>query len=85
MDKHELNKLIAAYIVTIGLEGMPSSHVWMAVDKNMENLDRHQAILGALIGAGLLKEQFHFLTLTEKGKEMYRKLAELYKMTPVTT
>jgi hypothetical protein len=85
MTKNELNKLIATYIVAIGPSGRPNSYVWMEVDKNMENLDRHQAILGALISADLVKEQFHFLTLTDKGKEMYNKLVELYLPKIVTT
>lgn len=87
MDKNELNKLIASYIVAIGPSGQPNSHVWMTVDPQMSNLDRHQAILGALISAGLVKEQFHFCTLTEKGMEMFKKIAVLYGFSPapVTT
>lgn len=82
MDKTALNKLIAEYIVGIGVSGIPNSHLWMQVDPQMQNLDRHQAILGALKGSGLVKESGYFLTLTEKGLEMYRKIAELFGMTP---
>lgn len=86
MDKHELNKLVATYIVAIGPKGSPNSYVWMAVDPQMGNLDRHQTILGALIETELVKEQFHFLTLTEKGLALHKKLEELYPVqAPVTT
>jgi predicted methyltransferase len=82
MTKDDLNKLIATYIVAIGPAGAPNSHVWMAIDSQMSDLDRHQAILGSLKQVGLVKESSYFLTLTEKGLAMFRKLAELYKMTP---
>ncbi len=79
MDKHELNKLIATYIVGIGREGVPNSHLWMVVDEQMSDLDRHQRILIALKGAQLIKESNYFLTLLPKGVEMLDKLIELYK------
>lgn len=78
MTKQELNKLVAMYIVGIGTNGIPNSHLWMAIDKQMADLDRHTRLLGALIDGGLVKESNHFLTLTEKGLEMNKKLEELY-------
>lgn len=78
MERNELNKLVATYIVGIGPGGVPNSHLWMAVDDQMKDLDKHQALLGALKGADLVKENGYFLTLTEKGLGMFRKLQELY-------
>lgn len=78
MEKHELNKLVATYIVGVGTEGVPNSYLWMQVDPNMGDLDRHLTILGTLKSAGLVRESNSFLTLTEKGLEMHKRLEEIY-------
>jgi hypothetical protein len=89
MTKDDLNKLIATYIVAIGPAGAPNSHVWMAVDQNMDDLDKHNKVLGWLIESDLAKNQFHFLTLTRKGMELHNKLVAIYApelaKPPVTT
>lgn len=74
----EVKKTIAIYLVGIGRGGIPNSHLWLAVDSQMEDLDRHQAILGMLKSAGLVVEKFNFLTLTEKGVRMLGEITELY-------
>ena len=88
MTRQEVHMLVAQYIIAIGVKGEPSSHVWLAIDKNMSNLFRHQETVAVLIEAGLVKEQFHFLTLTQKGMEMHNRLVALYAPSiekPVTT
>lgn len=79
MDKNTLNKLVAMYLIAIGNEGAPNSHVWMALDPQMADLATHQTILGALKAQDIVKESGYFLTLTEKGKALHQKIVELYQ------
>jgi len=78
MTKEQLNKLIAMYIVGVGESGIPSSHLWLAVDPSMGSVDAHNGMLDVLTKAGLLKVSNHFVTLTEKGHALYLKLAAIY-------
>lgn len=78
MTKEQLNKLIAMYIVGVGESGIPSSHLWLAVDPAMHSVGAHNATLTLLTRAGLLKVNNHFVTLTEKGHALYLKLAAIY-------
>lgn len=76
--KHDVNKLVAMYIIAIGTSGRPNSHVWMQVDKEMSNLDLHQNLVDALIASKVIKQSNWFLSLTEKGLELHKKLVEIY-------
>lgn len=85
MTKQELTKLVATYIVGIGPEGVPSSHLWLAIDKQMSDVNQHNMLLGALVDSGLVKQANHFLTLTEKGLAMHGKIEALYAPKPPVT
>lgn len=74
MTKEEVIKLVAMYLVAIGPSGSPSSYVWMAIDKNMEDVYRHNLIIGNLERQGILTNKNHFLKLTEKGLAMLTRL-----------
>lgn len=78
MTKEQLNKLIAMYIVGVGETGIPSSHLWLAVDPYMHSVGAHNATLNLLTQAGLIKVSNHFVTLTDKGHALYLKLAAIY-------
>ena len=78
MTKEEVNKLIATYIVAIGRSGGPNSHIWMAIDTNMNDLDLHLKMVGVLKAADLLTESHNFLKLTEKGLALFDKIEALY-------
>lgn len=77
MTRHELNKLVACYIIAVGPSGSPSSHVWMAVDPNMDDIYKHQTLVGALVSADLINMSNHFITLTPKGLSMHEKLVQM--------
>ena len=66
------------YIVGVGESGIPSSHLWMAVDPSMGSVDAHNGMLNVLTKVGLLKVNNHFVTLTEKGRDLYLKMAAIY-------
>ena len=78
MTREDVNKLVAMYIVAIGEKGIPNSHLWMAIDKQMSDLDLHQRVLSVLKQAGLVSESNYFCTLTVKGKEMLAKIEAIY-------
>lgn len=71
-----MTKIIVEYLIRIGLDGQPNSHVWMEVDPQMVDLDRHNMVVGALVQHGIATNMNHFLQLTPKGVEMYLKVAE---------
>lgn len=79
MTKDELNKILATYIVAIGPDKVPNTHVWLAVDPQMSDLDKHMIFLGALKKAGLVIEKFNCLELTSDGLVMYAKIRGLMK------
>lgn len=78
MTKEQINKLVAMYLVAIG-EGIPSSHLWLAVDPQMSDVDLHQKLLAVLSDNQIIKVSNHFVTLLPKGKEMVRKIKEIYE------
>lgn len=71
-----MTKIIVEYLIRIGLDGSPDSHVWMEVDPQMADLDRHNMVVGALVQHGIATNMNHYLQLTPKGVEMYLKVAE---------
>jgi predicted methyltransferase len=77
MTNSELNKYIASLIVAVGPGGSPSSHVWMLIDENMENLDRYNLILGSLQENGIVEVSNHFVKLTRKGLETYNRISAI--------
>lgn len=79
MTNHEVNKLVAKYIVGIGREGVPNSHLWLAIDTQMSDLDLHQKVLSFLKSGGVVKESGFFLTLTDKGLAVLKQIEDLYK------
>lgn len=74
MTKQDVVKLVAMYIVAIGPKGCPNSHVWMAVDPQMSDIDRHMRVLGFLKEADLCRESGYFVTLTDKGQRMLKQI-----------
>jgi len=77
MEAKSVTEIIAIYIVAIGPNGAPNSHVWLAVDPKMEDLDRHQVVLSYLKENGIVHESGHFLTLTEKGRILHDRIKEV--------
>ena len=77
MTKQEVQKLVAMYLIAVGHSGSPSSHVWMAVDKNMEDVYQHEAIVAGLVQLGVFNMSNHFITLTPKGQAMHDKVAAI--------
>lgn len=77
MTKDQLNKLVASYIIAIGTTGAPNSHVWMAIDPSMSDLDSHQTMLMALTRADLIKETGYYLSLTEKGEQLHERISRI--------
>lgn len=78
MTKDDLNKLVAMYIIAIGPNGLPSTHLWLAVDPNMSSVETHQIILGALQRSELVTVKNHFVELTSKGSTLFEKINAIY-------
>lgn len=74
MTQDDVNKLVAMYLIAIGRTGAPNSHVWMAIDQNMSDLNRHQVTLGQLKQVGLVTEKFNYLRLTPAGESLLAKV-----------
>lgn len=77
MKPQEVTKYLATMIVAIGPGGSPSSYVWMDVDPQMSDIDTYQLVLGFMVKSELVKVSNHYITLTQRGAEMYNKLTAL--------
>ena len=77
MTRDEGGKLVAMYIVAIGIRGLPNSHLWLAIDPTMQDLDAHLLCISVLKDAGIVDEKFNFISLTPKGLEMLTKIEKI--------
>lgn len=87
MNKHTLNKIIAMYVIAVGIDGSPNGYVYVKmmsqpVDGVTVDLDLHTAIVGALKQDGMMTESNHFLTLTEKGRKVFDEVVKVLLETP---
>ncbi len=63
------------YLAAVGYRGRSSGEVYSMVMSNGVTLDNHNAIVRALCGGGVMREDGHFLTLTTLGAELFAKVA----------
>jgi len=74
MTKSEMYQLVCEYIIAIGIEGSPSSHVWLMVDPSMSDVYKHNRLVAFLEESEVLTNVGHFLQLTNKGLRMYNEI-----------
>jgi len=81
MDRKQANVYLATILTTIadmGQEGAVSGHLYAGLMGRM-NLDEYNMLIGLCKGGSLLTESSHVLKLTDKGREMVKRIQETLK------
>lgn len=68
--------LVSLYLSAIGNEGAPSGVIYSAMMAMNVGLSQHQNVITLLTESKLAKNSGHFLTLTDKGKNLLAKIEE---------
>ena len=64
----DINTLLAAIITTLAeVNGSPESMLYLGIGMDM---DLWTKIRSMLVGAGIIRVQGHYVTLTDKGREL---------------
>jgi len=82
MNTNTLKKIIAMYVIAVGINGAPNGHVYAKmssepVDGMDVTLRLHTTLIDAFIEEGMMTESDHYLRLTEKGRKMFEEIVEI--------
>ena len=70
-------QLVVLYLVAIGVNGIPSGHLYAKTMADGVDLDKHTKLVGVLKHVGWVEERAFFLTLTEKGLAKHAEVAKV--------
>ena len=76
MDRTEANRILAAILETVAAEphGAPSGVMFAALQANGVSLDDYRALLTIAKSVGLVTEESHVVSITDKGRETVSKI-----------
>jgi ribosomal protein S19E (S16A) len=81
MTRDDVKKLVAEYVIRIGVNGIPNGHLYAETMDHVD-LDTHNAVINSLKEAKLVDQSSHYLTLTEHGRVLFGRIAYAVLATP---